>query len=296
MPPLVSIVIPCHRGERHLAGAIESCLRQTHKEIEVIVVDDASPDACAAIAERFAAKDPRVRLIRRPVNGGVAEAFNTGFNAARGDFFTRLAQDDLFREDAVEIMLRALQQDPPAGLVYCNTHAMRDNGDVVACHPKAEPEAALRDGNKVGLCVMWRRAVWEKVGGFDAAYETAEDYEYWCRVARHFPLIHCREAPIFIRYHTQMDSARRRAKQELATARVRARYAPDRATARKAVCEGCCLAAYLARSQGAVGQALGWYLCALWQRPFHADAWRGILGALTGRKAVIDPETPRPAK
>lgn len=294
MPPLVSIVIPCYRGERHLAAAIGSCLRQTHRELELIIVDDASPDRCAEIADEFAAKDQRIRVIRRETNGGVAEAFNTGFRQARGDFFTRLAQDDLFREDALEIMLSQLLAQPAAGLVYCNTQAMHENGDVVACHPKAPPELALRDGNKVGLCVMWRRTVWERVGPFSTASEhtTAEDYEYWCRVNRQFPLIHCREAPISIRFHSQMDSAKRRAAQELATAKIRTQFAPDPSTARLWLAESFCQAAYLARSQGESGQALSWYASALRQRPLHGEAWRGIAGTLTGRKAIIDEQTP----
>ena len=87
VPGLVSIVIPCYNGLRFLPQAIESCLRQTYRDLEVIVVDDASPDDCAAIAERYASRDDRVRVIRRPANGGVSRAFNTGFEAARGEYF-----------------------------------------------------------------------------------------------------------------------------------------------------------------------------------------------------------------
>src|SRR4051794_7714636 len=106
MLPLVSVVIPFYKGERFLAQAIESCLRQTHRELDVILVDDASPDGCAAIAERYAQRDSRVRLVRRATNGGIARAFNTGFDAARGEYLTRLAQDDLMHDDAVAIMAR----------------------------------------------------------------------------------------------------------------------------------------------------------------------------------------------
>ena len=78
VPNLVSVVIPCYKGERYLAQAIESCLRQTHRELEVIVVDDASPTPDAAIAERFAAADPRVRVVRRAENGMISRALNSG--------------------------------------------------------------------------------------------------------------------------------------------------------------------------------------------------------------------------
>jgi hypothetical protein len=82
VPGLVSIVIPCYKGERWLGEAIESCLAQTYSPIEIILVDDASPDSCAAIAERYAEVDARVRVLRRPQNGGVSRAFNAGFEIA----------------------------------------------------------------------------------------------------------------------------------------------------------------------------------------------------------------------
>src|SRR6059036_3925673 len=92
VPGLVSVVIPCYGGARFLAEAIESCLGQTFGDREVIVVDDASPDASAEVAARYARADGRVRLLRRQTNGGVSKAFNTGFRRARGEYFSRLAQ------------------------------------------------------------------------------------------------------------------------------------------------------------------------------------------------------------
>jgi len=289
MPPLVSIVIPCYRGAEFLPKAIESCLAQSHPELEVLVVDDASPDDCAAIAERYAAKDARVRLIRRAANGGVAAAFNTGFNAAKGDYFTRLAQDDWFREDAVEIMLRTFAAHPQAGLVYCNMHATTDTGEIVCCFVQRAPPDAVRHGNGVGLCVMWRRGVWVAVGCFDGSYDTAEDYDYWCRVAEKFPLAHCREAPLIVRYHTDMGSFQRRARQELATARVRARYARTPAEARACFAEAHYLAGHACRTVGAFGPALAHFLKAIGHTPLAGKCWRGLLGALLRRGAMERP-------
>jgi glycosyltransferase involved in cell wall biosynthesis len=88
---LVSIVIPVYGGTRFLGEAIESCLAQTYRDIEIIVVDDASPDESAEIAEGYARRDARVRLVRRAINGGVSRAFNSGFDVARGEYLTRLA-------------------------------------------------------------------------------------------------------------------------------------------------------------------------------------------------------------
>jgi peptidoglycan/LPS O-acetylase OafA/YrhL len=224
--PLVSIVIPCYKGAAFLAEAIESCLRQSYPHLEIIVVDDASPDDCAAIAERYAARDPRVRVVRRPANGGVSRAFNTGFESASGSYHTRLAQDDVFRLDAVEVMLRHLQANPEAGLAYCDYQILNPAGAVTSCVHVAPPAEALRWRNDIGICVMWRRTVWEKLGGFDCHYDTAEDFEYWVRVSQRFPIIKCgREAPLFFRHHPQMGSVRQLSRQLEATARVLRRAA-----------------------------------------------------------------------
>jgi len=90
---LISIVIACYRGDRFLAEAIESCLKQTYQNCEIILVDDASPDRCAEIAEGYAQTDSRLRVVRHPTNGRASRAFNTGFESACGEFMTRLAQD-----------------------------------------------------------------------------------------------------------------------------------------------------------------------------------------------------------
>ncbi len=223
---LVSIIIPCYRGSRFLAEAIESCLRQTHRELEIIVVDDASPDQCAEIGDRYAQTDARVRVIRRAENGGVSRAFNTGFEAAQGAYLTRLAQDDHFGESAIEVMLRHLRQNPDAGLVYCDSHVIDEHGTVIGRCTVPEPDKVLSFRNGVGLCVMWRRTVWEKVGGFDPRFDTAEDFEYWLRISQAFPLTKCPDvAPFYQRNHGHMASVLHFEKQERATiAAVRSRF------------------------------------------------------------------------
>ena len=174
----VSIVVPCYKGESYLAQALESCLNQTWPDLEIIVVDDASPDRCAEIADEFARRDPRVRVIRRPQNGGVSRAFNTGFDAAKGEYLTRLAQDDVFMPQAVAIMAAHLAAHPETGLVYCDELRIDEQGGVIGERKKPGPETALTEGNKVGMCVMWRRSVWERTGKFNPEFDTAEDYDY----------------------------------------------------------------------------------------------------------------------
>jgi hypothetical protein len=132
----------------------------------------------------------------------------------------------LFDESAIEVMLRHLQDRPEAGLVYCDGQIIDEHGAVKGRFTLPEPGEALSFKNRVGLCVMWRRAVWERVGGFDPRFDTAEDFEYWLRIAQAFPLTKCPGvAPFYVRLHADMGSVRFFEQQERATLEaVRCRF------------------------------------------------------------------------
>ena len=279
LPPLVSIVIPCYEGEFFLAQAIESCLNQTHRNIELIIVDDASPDSCAAIAEQFVARDKRVRLIRRPVNGGVSSAFNSGFEVAKGEFFSRLAQDDYFRDDAIEIMLTELRKNPDAGMVYCDDQHVDEDGNFLRFARKEPPGLSVKS-NAIGLCVMWRRLVWEKVGKFDSAYDAAEDYEYWLRVRQHFRLSHCPEAPLFVRIHDRMGSRVFYLRQSLLNACLAAKHTPSFVARRKGLAEDYFEIGYNIGLQKQKRTALRLLLQSIWYWPFSLKPYKCFLNFL----------------
>ena len=214
--PLVSIVIPCYRGRRFVGEAIESCLRQTHSDLEVIVVDDASPENDAEIAESYAKADSRVRVLRHERNGGVSRAFNTGFADAKGEYHTRLAQDDSFREDALAIMVAGLEARPDCGLVYCDMQIVDEYGNFITFTRTEEPDRALLPRHRMGVCVLWRREVWDRVGPFDPRFDTSEDYEFFLRIYREYPIEKCRgEAPFFFRYHASQGGIRQEKRQNL---------------------------------------------------------------------------------
>lgn len=85
--PLVSVIIPVYKVEKYLAECVDSVLNQTYHNLEIILVDDGSPDACGAMCDAYAAKDKRVRVIHR-VNGGLSAARNSGMDIATGEFIT----------------------------------------------------------------------------------------------------------------------------------------------------------------------------------------------------------------
>lgn len=98
----VTIVMPAYRAERYIGEAVASVLSQTYQAWELLVVDDASPDGSAAAAEKAAAGDPRVRILRLPENSGVAEARMTGVREAKTEWVAFLDSDDAWTAEKLE--------------------------------------------------------------------------------------------------------------------------------------------------------------------------------------------------
>ncbi len=103
--PRVSVVVPVHNGAPFIHIALNSALAQTERNLEVIVVDDASTDETCAIVERYSVRDPRIRLIRSDKQGGPARARNIGFDAARGEWVAILDADDWYTKDRLSCLL-----------------------------------------------------------------------------------------------------------------------------------------------------------------------------------------------
>ncbi|MCD7884090.1 MAG: glycosyltransferase [Lachnospiraceae bacterium] len=102
MKPCVSILIPIYKvPENYLRRCIESATSQTLRNIEIILVDDGSPDNCGRICDEYAIKDPRIKVIHKP-NGGLAAARNSAFDAAVGEYITFLDGDDFLETNACE--------------------------------------------------------------------------------------------------------------------------------------------------------------------------------------------------
>jgi glycosyltransferase involved in cell wall biosynthesis len=205
--PLVSVVVPAYRSGPHLDEALASIARQSHRPLEVIVVDDGSPDASVrTIVGRF----PGVRYLRQ-VNAGSGAARNAGIRAARGALIAFLDHDDLWAEDKLAVQVAVIARHPASGLVACD--GVQFDGDRVlaprllngrlarALDATATGELETRDyrgfveGNPISTPsqVVIPRAVLDRVGPFTGRRNEAADLEYYLRVARRYPVTLHRE-------------------------------------------------------------------------------------------------------
>jgi len=179
---LVSIVLPSFNGADHIRDSIESCLNQTYKNIELIVVNDASTDGTLKIAQDYAARDTRVRIVDNQRNIKLPASLNAGFAQARGVYLTWTSDDNMYRPDAIAEMVAVLQKEK-SDFVYCG-YSVTDMKDNLEVTRKPEPAANIIGTNIVGACFLYTQAVKDKIGEYDTNLFCAEDYDYWSRVYR----------------------------------------------------------------------------------------------------------------
>ena len=128
-PGTVSIIIPTYNRAEKLERAIRSALQQTYENLEIIVMDDASPDATPETVESF--NDPRLRYIRQDQNQGPNENWRHGIEKARGDFFCILPDDDALAPEFAEKLVDALQEDDEMILAFCDHWVMNKEGHTL---------------------------------------------------------------------------------------------------------------------------------------------------------------------
>ncbi len=193
MPPLVSVIIPAYNAGRFIRETVESALNQTYPHLEVIVVDDGSPQPVAQVVE---ADPARVRYIRKP-NGGPASARNAGLRRSRGELVAFLDADDVWEPDKLAAQVAALEAYPTAGLAYAAVRKIDAEGRPLPPGPPARrpsgrifPELFMRNIIPTSTVVV-RRSCLEQAGLFDEAPEliSVEDYDLWLRVAERFEVV-----------------------------------------------------------------------------------------------------------
>jgi len=186
--PTVSVIMPAFNAERYLHTAVESVLRQTFDDLELLIVDDGSTDGTVEIAGGYAARDARVRVLRQ-TNAGPGPARNTGFAAAAGRLFAFLDSDDEWDPAFLEEQVAMLDARPDVDVLVANARYRGGASDGQPTRPvrgEGQPitlAEILADENCLFIMVVFRREVVEAVGGFDPDLLTNEEYEMWIRAS-----------------------------------------------------------------------------------------------------------------
>ncbi len=206
--PTISIVIPCYRQAQYLTDALDSVLAQGFEDWECLVVDDGSPDDTAQVVTRFIKDhgESRIRLITKS-NGGLASARNAGAAESRGRYILPLDADDKLHPDYLTETVAVLDRDPETDIVYVDEQNFGLAGHV---HVKTQVSLeALKQHNVHDYCSLYRRKVWEQIGGYSPAmYLGGEDWQFWLAASAHGFRSHHLRKPLFLyrnREHTMVS-------------------------------------------------------------------------------------------
>ena len=127
MGPLISVIVPVYKVEKYLNRCVESIVSQSYRKLEILLIDDGSPDLCGQMCDTWAERDDRIRVIHK-VNGGAADARNIGIQNANGEYITFVDSDDFIAPKMIEQLYLAIKETDTK-MAMCNTVCLDQNGD-----------------------------------------------------------------------------------------------------------------------------------------------------------------------
>lgn len=179
--PLISIILPSYNGSRYIRQSIESCLNQTFTDFELIIVNDCSTDDTLIIIEEYILKDQRIALINNEFNKKLPLSLNTGFEKAKGKYFTWTSDDNFYAPDALEKMVKVLETKPDFDLVYSDYYLIDNNNKVTGTRNMGDINQSFSKWYGAGGCFLYKREVHFAIKGYNPAAFLIEDYDFFVR-------------------------------------------------------------------------------------------------------------------
>jgi glycosyltransferase involved in cell wall biosynthesis len=213
--PTVSFVVPCYKLAHLLSECIDSILGQSYSDLEVLIMDDCSPDHTAEVARSY--KDPRVKHIRNDPNLGHLRNYNKGIGLTRGKYVWLISADDyLSKPHIVQRYVDALEANPNAGYAICPGYYLEDgvqsgvigNYAVRGDRDRILPghlllKKLLRSNFILTAAGMARRECYEKLSFFPLDMPWCGDWYLWCLFAMHYDVAYLAEPMVCYRQHAQ---------------------------------------------------------------------------------------------
>jgi teichuronic acid biosynthesis glycosyltransferase TuaG len=207
--PIVSIIIPTYNQDRYIRFCIDSCLSQTYRNLEIIVVDDGSTDETPKILASYGEK---IKVITQK-NQGAAKALNNGIRESSGIYIGWLSSDDAFLPEKISLQVKHILGDISIDLIYTDWFSIDSNGKVLkevkSPYFKNDFLKHLLFGNFInGSSILMKKIVWEEVGGFNSSLIADVDGFMWYKLliaGKKF--CHIPQTLIFYRTHNQNQSS-----------------------------------------------------------------------------------------
>lgn len=187
---LISVIVPVYKAEKYINRCVDSILNQTYTNLEIILVDDGSPDNCGAICDEYAQKDSRVKAVHKE-NGGASQARNYGLKYAAGDYVTFVDSDDHINEKYAEKMMAGFDKD--TDVVICMyrkifTQSQKEKEFISVSQTETEEinndfDFCRHDTNFLSTCKLYKKSV---ISGltFNENYYLGEDTLFFANVCQ----------------------------------------------------------------------------------------------------------------
>lgn len=202
--PKVSVIIPAYNSLTYLPAAIDSVLRQTFQDFELLVIDDGSSDGTTDWVNCLT--DPRIKLTSQ-AHQGTSTARNTGIANSEGEYIAFLDADDLWHPSKLTKQVQKLANSPQFGLVHCWTEFTNAQGDktgkFMTSHGEGNvwQEMVFYNLLRCGSTPMVRRTCFASLGVFDTTLKYAEDWDMWIRIASRYEFSIINQPLVFYRKH-----------------------------------------------------------------------------------------------
>jgi glycosyltransferase involved in cell wall biosynthesis len=188
--PLISIVLPTYNGANYIRTSIESCLRQTLTNFELIIVNDCSTDNTATIIEEYAAVDNRIRIIHNTQNKKLPLSLNAGFDVAKGKYHTWTSDDNYYAPQALQTLLDILETNKDTGLVYTDYTIINDKNEITGKRTFNNIYDSFTDWLGCGACFLYRAEIYAAIKGYNPSAFLIEDYDFFMRAFLQFKFLY----------------------------------------------------------------------------------------------------------
>jgi len=157
---MISVIVPVYKVEKYLRKCVESIQMQTYTDLEIILVDDGSPDRCGAICDELAAEDKRIKVIHQK-NGGLSAARNTGIDQSHGDYIAFIDSDDYIEPQMMELLLTAMEE-ADTDITMCGCKIVSEDGRNLG-GDDFEDEILTGESLIIKCVLPLKTAVWNKL-------------------------------------------------------------------------------------------------------------------------------------
>lgn len=185
--PKISVIMSVYNAESYLKEAIESVLKQSFTDFEFIIVDDGSTDGSFRIISSY--DDDRIKLLQNKVRMGLTKSLNNALRIAKGEYIARQDADDISLPHRFEYQIKFFENNAKVALLGTSIYVINEKGIILGvkrCRPRPTLSSLLKYNEFIHGSVMFKKAIIDKLGGYNELFKYSQDYELWLRIARHY--------------------------------------------------------------------------------------------------------------